>query len=31
MGIDQCHKQINKIVKGDGGVVSLTEGEDKLR
>ena len=31
MGIDQCHEQLNKIVKGDGGAVGLTEDEDMLR
>ena len=31
MGIDQCHEQLNKLVKGDGGAVGLTEEEDKLR
>ena len=31
MGIDQCHEQINRLAKGNGGAVSLTEDEDKLR
>jgi len=31
MGIDQCHEQLNKIVKGDGGAIGLTEDDDKLR
>ena len=30
MGIDQCH-ELNKLVKGDGGAIGLTEDEDKLR
>ena len=29
MGIDQCHEQLNKRVKGDGGTVGLTEDEDE--
>ena len=31
MGIDQCHEQQNKLVKGDGGAIGLTEDEDRLR
>jgi len=31
MGIDQCHEQLNKIVKGNGGAIGLTEDNDKLR
>ena len=31
MGIDQCHEQLNTIVKGDGGALGLTEDEDKFR
>ena len=31
MGIDQSHKQLDKIVQGDGGAVGLTEDEDKLQ
>ena len=31
MGIDQCHEQLNKIVKGDGDAICLTEDDDKLR
>ena len=31
MGLDQQHEQLNKDVKGDGGIVGLTEDEDKLR
>ena len=31
MGIDQCHEQLNKLVKGEGGATGLTEDEDRLR
>ena len=31
MGIDQCHEQLNKIFKGDGGAIGLTEDEAKLQ
>ena len=31
MGIGQCHKQLNKLVKGDGGATGLTEDEHRLR
>jgi len=31
MGIDQCHEQLDKFVKGDGGALGLTEDEEKLR
>ena len=31
MGIEQRHEQLNKDVKGDGGIIGLTEDEDKLR
>ena len=30
-GIDQCHKQLNTIVKGDGGALGITEDEEKFR
>ena len=30
MGIGQCHKQLNKLVKGDGGATGLTEDENRL-
>ena len=30
MGLDQRHKHHNKDMKGDGGVLGLTEGEEKL-
>ena len=31
MGIDQRHEQLNKNLKGDGGMIGLTEDEEKLR
>ena len=31
MVLDQCHEQLNKDINDDGGMVSLTEDEDKLR
>ena len=31
MGIEQCHEQQNKLVKGDGGAIGLTKHEDILR
>ena len=31
MGIDQRHEQLNKDVKGDGGIICLTEDEEKLQ
>ena len=31
MSIDQCHEQLNKLVKGDGRAIGLTEDEDRLR
>ena len=31
MGNDQCHKQLNKFVKGDWEALGLTEDEEKLR
>ena len=31
MGIDQCHEQLNKLVKGEEGAIGLTEDEDRLR
>ena len=31
MGIDQCHEQLNTIVKGDGGALGITEDEEKFR
>lgn len=31
MGLDQRHEQLNKDIKGDGGMVGLTEDEDELR
>jgi len=31
MGIDQCHKQLNTIFKGDGGALGITEDEEKFR
>ena len=31
MGIDQRHEQLNKDVKGDDGIIGLTEDEEKLR
>ena len=30
MGIDQCHEQLNKLVKRDGGAIGLTEDESRL-
>ena len=30
IGLDQCHEQLNKDIKGDGGMVGLTEDEDRL-
>jgi hypothetical protein len=31
MAIDQCHEQSNATVKGDGGIIGLTEDEHALR
>ena len=31
MGLDQRHEQHNKDLKGDGGILGLTEHEEKLR
>ena len=31
MEIDQCHEQLNTILKGDGSAIGLTEDDDKLR
>ena len=31
MGIDKCHKQLNKLVEGDGWATGLSEDEDRLR
>ena len=31
MGIDQCHQQLNRLVKGDAGATGLMEDEDILR
>ena len=31
MGLDQRHEQQNKDVKGDGGILGLTENEEKMR
>ena len=31
MELDQRQEQLNKHVKGDGGIVGLTEDENKLR
>ena len=28
MGLDQRHEQLNKDIKGDGGMIGLTEDED---
>ena len=30
ISIDQCHEQMNKLVKGDGGAVGLTEDPQAL-
>ena len=29
--IDQCHEQLNKLLKGDGGAIGLTKDEDRLK
>ena len=31
MALDQRHEQLNKDIKGDGGMVGLTEDEEKFR
>ena len=31
MGIDQCHQQLNRLVKGDAAATGLIEDEDILR
>ena len=31
MALDQRRKQLNKDIKGDGGMVGLTEDEEKFR
>lgn len=31
MGIDQCHEQLNKLVKGDGGAIGLIKNKDELK
>lgn len=31
MAIDQCHEQSNAVVKGDGGMIGLTQDEHALR
>ena len=31
MGIDQCHEQLKKLVKGASGAICLSEDKDKLR
>ncbi len=30
MAIDQCHEQVNELIKGDGGAVGLTENQQAL-
>ena len=30
MSIDQCHEQLNDLIKGDGGAVGLTENPQAL-
>ena len=31
MGIEQCHEQLNELVKGEGGAIGLTEDEDRQK